>query len=125
MKPVWATRKRIIGLAAVIVLVLLMMNMNSRLSEYFHLSSERDKLQGYVVNLRATKIALEAQATYAASEGVVVEWARSEAHMAQPGDQVIIPMTPSSITATPEIKVTPVVHKVENWQVWWALFFGE
>ena len=125
MKSVLESRKRLIGLAAIVLLVMFMMNLNSRLSEYFHLSSERDKLKAHVVDLQATKLALDVQATNANSDGIVIGWARNEAHMARPGDQVFIPMTPSSITPTPEVEVTPTVDTVENWQVWWTLFFGE
>jgi len=125
MKTLWGSRKRIIGLGAIILLVMLMMNMNSRLSEYFRLSNERDKLAAIVAELEATKIALDAQATYASSDGVVIGWARNEAHMSRPGDMVIIPMTPSGFTPTPEIQVTPTAQLVENWQVWWALFFSD
>lgn len=120
--PFW---KRIIGIGSIVLLVILMMNINSRLTEYFHLSSERDKLKVHVDDLQATKLALGVQATYANSDGIVVDWARNEAHMAQPGDHVFSPMTPPGITPTPQIETTPTVNPVENWQVWWALFFDE
>jgi cell division protein FtsB len=124
MKAVWEARKKIIGLGAIILLVLLMMNINSRVSEYFHLSSERDKLSTEVSYLTSTKMALETNVAYATSDSAVEEWARKEAHLAKPGDQVIIPVTPANQTLQPQIKVTPTPSSVENWQIWWALFFG-
>jgi len=125
MKPTWGSRKRIIGFGAIVLLAFLMMNMNSRLSEYFRLSSERDKIKADVVQLRATKAAMEAQATYASSDQAVVEWARREAHMALPGDKVVIPMSSLQITPTPIYQPTTTVVSVENWETWWALFFSE
>jgi cell division protein FtsB len=125
MKSVWESRKRLIGLAAIVLLVMFMMNLNSRLSEYFHLSSERDKLEVQVNNLRATKVALDTQAAYATSDAAVVDWARNEAHMSLPGDSVIIPMTPESPVEDVVVQVTAEAHTIENWQVWYALFFGE
>lgn len=125
MKSLGQSWKRVIGLGAIVLLVMLMMNINSRLSEYFHLSSERDKLKAHVIDLQATKLALGVEATYANSDGIVIDWARNEAHMARPDDHVFIPMTPSGITPTPEIEITPTVDTIENWQVWWALFFSE
>ncbi len=123
MKTVWQARKKIIGLSAVVLLVWLMMNLNSRLAEYFRLSSERDKLGTEVANYRITKVALDTQAAYATSDQAVEDWARDEGHMARPGDKVIVPLTPAGQTSVPEIQVTPTPTAVENWQFWWALFF--
>ncbi len=123
MKMVWEARKKIIGLGAVVLLVLLMMNLNSRLSEYFHLSSERDKLSTEVGYYSITKVALDTLAAYATSDQAVEEWARDEARMARPGDQVIVPLTPAGQTLEPVIQVTPTPTVIENWEVWWALFF--
>jgi hypothetical protein len=124
MKAVWEARKKIIGLSAVLLLVLLMMNLNSRLSEYFHLSSERDKLGTVVAYFRATKVALDTRAAYATSDQAVEDWARDEARMALPGDKMIVPLTPEGQKLQPEVQVTPTPTVVENWEVWWALFFG-
>ena len=123
MKTIWDARKKIIGVIALVLLMLLMMNLNSRLSEYFRLSSTRDKLGVEVDQLKATKMALDTQVAYATSDQAVEEWARNEAHLARPGDKVIIPVTPVGQTPVPEVQATPTVQPVNNWQVWWALFF--
>lgn len=125
MNAILNARKKIIGVGAIALLVLLMMNMNSRLSEYFRLSNERDKVLSQVIDLRATKIGLETRVAYATSEQAVEEWARKEAHMAMPGDKVIIPLTQEGATPLPVVQATPTPRVVENWEVWWALFFGE
>jgi hypothetical protein len=123
MKTVWEARKKIIGLSAVILLVWLMMNLNSRLNEYFHLSSERDKLGTEVANNRVTKVALDTLAAYATSDQAVEDWGRDEGRMARPGDKIIVPLTPANQTREPKIVVTPTPTSVENWEFWWALFF--
>ena len=123
MRSVWEARKQIIGIAGIFVLVLMMMNLNSRLSEYFHLSSERDKLSTEVVQLQATKIALDTQVAYANSDLAVEDWARDEAHMAKPGDKVIVLLTAENSTPEPEQQPTPTQSAVQNWEIWWALFF--
>jgi len=125
MKLLWESRKKIIGLSAVVLLMLLMMNLNSRLNEYFRLTGERDRVSTQVSDLRATKMALETQAAYATSDAAVEEWARNEAHLALPGDQVIVPLTPASQATEPVFETTPTPLAVQNWEVWWALFFGE
>lgn len=123
MKAVWESRKKIFGLGAIALLVLFMMNFNSRLTEYFHLTNERDKLEVVVNELRATKVALDTQAAYATSDAAVVDWARGEAHMALSGDGVMIPVTPNVPTQEPELQPTSLPRTIENWQVWWSLFF--
>jgi hypothetical protein len=125
MKAVWDSRKRIIGLGAIALLVWFMMNINSRLSEYFHLSSERDKIDAQVNDLRATKVALDTLAAYATSDAAVIDWARNEAHMALPGDNVMIPITPDNPVIKSEPQVTSLPNPIENWQVWYTLFFGK
>jgi cell division protein FtsB len=118
-------RKRIIGVVAVVLLVVLMMNLNGRLGEYFRLSSERDKLQSEVDRLGLTQEALETQVAYATSDQAVDEWARNQAHMIKDGDQLVIPVTPAGQTLQPRLTPTPTPQAVENWEVWWTLFFGK
>jgi hypothetical protein len=106
-------------------LVMLMMNLNSRLGEYFRLSSERDKLATQVNDLRLTQLAVETLVVYATSDNAVEDWARNEAHLARPGDLVVVPVTPADNTPIARIEATPTPRTIENWEVWWALFFGE
>ena len=125
MQKIFEARKKIIGIAAIGLLVLFMMNLNSRLSEYFHLTGERDKLLTSVVEMRITKVNLDTQLGYATSDQAVEDWARNEAHMSRPGDQVVIPLTPADFTPAAETVQTPTPRAVANWEVWWALFFGQ
>lgn len=123
MKPFWNVRKQIIGVAAIVLLVILMMNINSRLGEYFNLSSQRDVMGTQVANSLATKVELESKVAYATSELSVADWARNEAHQSLPGDKVIIPLTPVAQVIEAKITPTPTPQTVDNWQIWWALFF--
>jgi hypothetical protein len=125
MRSVWEARKKIIGIAAIALLMLFMMNLNSRLSEYFRMTGERDELATQVNNDYATVVALETRVAYATSDQAVDDWARNDAHMARPGDQFVVPVTPVGQQPEPEIIITPTLRSVENWEVWWALFFGD
>jgi cell division protein FtsB len=118
-------RKKIIGVVAIFLLMVLMMNINSRLTEYFRLAAERDTLRAQVTLDMATRVALETRVAYATSDQAVEDWARNDSHLSRPGDSVIVPLTPAGPTPEPEIKVTPTVRAAENWEVWWALFFGQ
>jgi hypothetical protein len=123
MRSVWEARKKIIGIGAIALLMLFMMSLNSRLTEYFRLTGERDVLRTQVGYELATVKALETRVAYATSDQAVDDWARNDAHMARPGDKFVVPVTPVGQQPQPEIKVTPTQRAVENWEVWWALFF--
>jgi cell division protein FtsB len=125
MKSFLEARKKIFGVAAIFVLIMVMMNLNSRLSEYFHLDRERDKLSTQVGYLELTRVAVDTLVAYATSDQAVEDWARNEAHMARPGDMVVIQITPANQTPVPQVEVTTTPRVVENWEVWWALFFGQ
>jgi len=112
----------IIGLLG--VFALMMMDLNSRLWDLNRLSAERDEAITQVYNQKATQFTLQTRIAYSNSDSAVDDWARGEANWAKPGDQVVIPLasTPRIVTPTPE--PTPTALKVDNWQVWWALFFS-
>ena len=125
MKAFLDARKRLLGVAAIFLLVLLMMNLNSRLGEYFRLDSERDEMSTQMAGLRLTHAALETRVGYATSDEAVEDWARNQAHLAQPEDKVVVVITPPGNIVTPEAVVTTEPRVVENWEIWWALFFGD
>ncbi len=122
VKTFW---KRWIFFGLIIILFFMVMGLNSSLSEYFQLTEQRGQMQDRIKNLKATQYALETQIAYAKSDKAVEEWARTYQRNIQPGDQVIIPLSPQE--ATPEINYlqTPTPSQEENWQIWWELFFGD
>ena len=125
MKALLNARKRILGLVAIVILFLVMINLNSRLGEYFRLDSQRDSMSTQIAELNQTHGMLETQVAYATSDQAVEDWARNEAHLAQEGDQVIIVVTPLDNPIVPQVVETPAPRVVQNWEIWWALFFGD
>ena len=107
------------------ILFIMVMGLNSRLSEYFQLTGQRKEMQARIEKLESTKVALETQIAYAGSEKAVEEWARTYERMVQPGDQVIIPLPPGDVTPEINYLATPEPENGENWQIWWDLFFGD
>ena len=107
------------------ILFIMVMGLNSRLSEYFQLTSQRKEMQARITNLEATQFMLQTQIAYSGSEKAVEEWARTYERMVQPGDQVIIPLPPKDVTPEVSYLETPTPDESENWQIWWDLFFGD
>jgi len=104
------------------VMALIMLNLNTRLNEYNRLTSQREKIAAEVAVLEVTHSALETQVAYARSDEAVEDYAR-EAHLVRTSEVLVVPLSkPGLPTPTPESKrETP--RFVQNWEVWWALFF--
>ena len=106
-----------------IILFIMVLGLNSRLSEYLRLSSQKKEMDEKLIRLKSTQIALETQIAYADSDKAVEEWARTYERKALPGDQVIIPLPLGSINPEVNYLATPNPVIMENWQIWWDLFF--
>jgi cell division protein FtsB len=106
-----------------IILFIMVLGLNSRLSEYLRLSSQKDEMDERIARLRSTQIALETQIAYADSDKAAEEWARTYERKVLPGDQVIIPLPLGNVASEVNYLETPTPDNMENWQIWWDLFF--
>lgn len=117
--------RRVLTFVGVFVLILFIIEFNSRLEELNRLIEQRDDVRALATQIMQTQIALHTQVAYANSDEAVEEWARTEGHYVQPGDQPVIPVgVPNSepvIIETPQ----PTPAPMQNWEIWWTLFFGE
>jgi cell division protein FtsB len=109
----------------VFILILVVIEFNSRLEELNRLNDQREEIRAVATQAVQTQMALKTQVAYAGSTAAVEEWARTEGHYVQEGDQPVIPVgLPGSepvIVTTP----TPSPAPLQNWEVWWKLFFGK
>jgi cell division protein FtsB len=117
--------RRLIVIAVFVILFFLLWDLNGRLTELFHLTSERDHLATEVAQLTSTQAALQTQIVFVGSDAGIEQWAREEAHMIKPGDKLIVLLPPPGATPNSPIKKTATSPAVQNYQVWWKLFFGE
>ena len=117
--------RRVLIFAGVILLILMVVDLNRRLESLNTLSKQADLRRAQATQLAQTQVALQTQVAFAASTEAVNEWARSEAGMAQEGDQMVVPLgVPGSDPLnTPEPTLPPT--PMPNWQEWWYLFFSE
>lgn len=112
-------------LIGAVILTLLVLGFNSRVSEKRRLSQQEEQMDARLKSLERTRMSLETQIAYATSEAAVEEWAYEQAKMIREGqgDHLLVPLPGSGPPpeSTPEQSVE--VQRVENWQVWWKLFF--
>ena len=117
--------RRVAVFAGIIILILIMVELNSRLEELNRLNDQLDQVRVAATHSVQTQVALQTQLAYADSTQAVEEWARTEGHYMKEGDQPVVPIgQPGSdpiVIATP----TPMPTPMQNWQVWWGLFFSE
>ena len=122
--PKWTLPVRqILVVAVMVILVLTMMNLNTRLMDYYRLSGERDTIKQQVAQLETTRQVLQTQLAYAQSNNAVEEFARNS-HMVREGEKLVVVLTPPGELVTTQESPKPTPRTPENWEVWWALFFG-
>jgi cell division protein FtsB len=114
--------RQILLIAGLAVLFYLIMDFNNRMAELHRLSAQSERVSAQATSLIATQAYLEEQIAYATSDSAVEEWAREEGRWMRPGDQPVVPLVPpgSTVVPTPTPVVTP--ERVQNWEVWLALF---
>ncbi|MCK5768124.1 MAG: hypothetical protein KAH35_07120 [Candidatus Atribacteria bacterium] len=116
-------KRQWVYVVSLFILFIMVLGLNSRLSEYFRLSSQKDEMDERIIRLESTRIALETQIAFSGSDKAVEEWARTYERKVLPGDQVIIPLPPGNITQEVNYLATPIPSDLENWLIWWNLLF--
>ena len=117
--------RRVVSFLGIFILILVVIEFNTRLEELNRLNDQRDEVRALATQAMQTQISLNTQVAYAGSTAAVNEWARTEGHYVKEDDQAVIPVgQPGSepvLVATPQPLPTPM----QNWEVWWNLFFGK
>jgi hypothetical protein len=117
--------RRIAVFIGILVLILMVIDFNARLEELNLLKKRAGAIRIQATQAVQTQMALETQVAYAGSDQAVQDWARSEGHYVQPGDQPIVPVGQAGAPPVQSMEPTPVPTPMSNWQVWWNLFFGD
>ncbi len=115
----WKYAVLVIGLA---VLATMIMDFNSRMTEWRRLQIQKDEVSTQEAQVTGTQAMLETQIAYATSDISVEEWARVQGHMAKPNDYVGVPVAPEESTPEPQPTTTVIQRPVSNWQLWLSLF---
>lgn len=123
METIGRSAKYIAVVAGLAVLAFLVIIFNNRMAEQRQLVAQAEEISAQKNALLQTNANIDAQIAYATSDAAVEKWAYDEARWVRPGDQPIVPVSPSESTpSAPQAETSePIVYA--NWQVWWALFF--
>ena len=119
----WADR-RLITVLVIVVLVLLMMDFNNRMSTMIQLNQMETILRTKVAGLEATKMVVEDDIAYATSDRALEEWAREKDRLIEEGDHPIIIMPPSDYTPVPTATPKPETIVLTRLEIWKELIFG-
>ena len=117
--------QRIAIFFGIAILLFLIMDFNTRLEGLSRLQNQLSTVQAQGTNVVMTQYALQTGVAYATSDAAVQEYARSQAHMIQPGDNVIVPLPVPGSTPPPPATPTPVLANLTNWDVWMQYLFGK
>jgi hypothetical protein len=121
-------KPRISGVWMLILIVmgiLILGDLNHRMADARRLDQDARALETEVAGLETESAELLTQVVEATSDIVVRDWAHQNGGMVEPGEVLVVPVAPSDalqmVTPTP----TPSLRQPSNWDVWWALLFGE
>lgn len=117
--------KRLLFVLIFTIIVVMFMDLNSRLVKLYQKNEQREELEVEIYQLELTATTLHTQIAYATSEAAVEEYAREHGKLTLPGDVPVIPVGQPDVNITPAVTPTPLPKTVENWEVWQALFFGK
>ena len=117
--------RRVAIFAGILLLILIVMDFNARLEELNLLKTQAGIVRTQATQAMQTQFVLQTQVAFAGSEQIVDEWARSEAHYVQEGDQPVVPVGVPGVTPQVPVSPTPQQTALPNWQIWWELFFGD
>lgn len=123
--PVEIKPQRIAILLGVGILLFLIIDFNTRVEGLSRLQHGLSTQQAIGTGVVVTQYALQTQVAYATSDAAVQEYARNQAHLIQPGDQVVVPLAVPGITPEPTPTPAPAYANKSNWDVWMEYLFGK
>lgn len=112
-------------LAGILLLFWVVMNFNARLEERENLRRRTEEISAQATQVIQTQIALQTKLAYAVSDQAVYDWAYSEGRLYRPGDHIIVPVEMPGSLPLDVPSPTPIPTPMQNWEIWWQLFFGE
>jgi|SRR3990170_6582449 len=116
--------KKYIYLIGVFLLIVIVIRFQQRVSEMHQLEDQLSLVQAQGTAVVQTQSNLLTQVAYANSDQAVKEWAYREGRWYLPYETPIIIVADESNTPSTNPVVGEQTVPIQNWQVWWELFFG-
>jgi cell division protein FtsB len=116
--------RQILIILAVAMAFYVVFDLSGRISAANEMAAERDLMGTRVAGLQQTEIFLQTQIAYATQPAFIEDYIRPEGKLVQPGDIPIIPIPGDEIQPTQAAILPTPQPTYTNWEVWWALFFG-
>jgi len=116
--------KRVLIFGGMMILILLVMDFNSRMAELTRLRAQHERESEVIEGLRATEVYLETQIAFATSDAAVEAWAREDGRWARPGDYPVVPVPEGEGALAERAAEEEPAEALSNWQAWMAWFFN-
>lgn len=117
--------RRVATIIGIVALVFIVLEFNRRLEEMNLLNKQYQLVQQQATQAVQTQTALQTQVAFAASDGAVDEWARTDGHYVQEGDLPVVPLGQPGAAPVELSTPAPTATPMTNMQIWWDLFFGK
>ena len=109
----------------IFILVIIVIRFQQRISEMNHLEGQLVVIQEQGTQVMQTQVSLLTQVSYATSDEAVKAWAYSEGRWYLPNETPIMILPVGNTTPTVEGEGVQPTPGIQNWKVWWELFFGK
>lgn len=117
--------QRIAIFLGIAILLFLIIDFNTRVEGLSHLQNGLATQQALGTQVVVKQYALQTQVAYATSDAAAQEYARNQAHLVQPGDNVVVPLAAPGATPEPSATPAPTFGSSSNWDVWMEFLFGK
>jgi cell division protein FtsB len=115
---------RIWLLAVAVLGIIVIGDLNRRMTDARKLEQDANLLQTEVAWLEGENDRLSTQIAEATSAAYIEAWAHSQGKMVRPGERLIVPIPAEGYIPTPTPGSMTSGLTPYKWQVWWALLFG-
>jgi hypothetical protein len=116
--------RRVAAIIGILVLVSIVLEFNRRVEQLNTLNGQYTLMQLQATQELQTQAALNTQVAYAGSNSAVEQWARVDGHYVQDGDLPVVPIGQPGVPPIEASTPVPAPTPMQNWEVWWQLFFG-
>ena len=117
--------RRVLVTLGIVVLVFVVLEFNRRLEELSLLNQQAELYRAEATQAVYTQLALQTEVAYANSTAAVEEWARVDGHYIKDGDLPVVPVGAPGAAPVELSTPVPTATPMQNWEVWWRLFFSD